>query len=237
MSADLDNSSRDALGHAWDWFAMHAGQRMQSFNFFLVATAFLVAGYATVLKDHRGVAAAIALLGAWLSVWFNRLEKRTKQLVKAGEAALEPSQQRLANLAGNPHLSILAVVNAKAPGSSSYAVVINVVQWTTFCGFSAGAAYASWPLLAKTTTANLLMLAGGACLLIGLWMAFLAARYESRILGEARLGFAVLGPDENNAEWREKKAQRRWADRFFYAGLVLTSFGVILQTAGAIWSK
>ena len=139
-----DGPSKDAIDHAWNWFALHAGQRMQSFNFFLVATAFLVAAYGTVLEKHRGVAAGIGLLGAWVSFWFNRLERRTRQLVKAGEAALASSQDRLASISGIPSLSILKAVEKKAPGSSSYSVVINIIQWTTLIGFLLGAAYAGW---------------------------------------------------------------------------------------------
>jgi hypothetical protein len=58
---------------------------MQSFNFFLVATAFLVAAYATVLKERAEVATVAAILGAWIAMWFNRLERRTKQLVRPGK--------------------------------------------------------------------------------------------------------------------------------------------------------
>ena len=142
MSYESDGSAKSALDHAWNWFALHAGQRMQSFNFFLIATAFLVAAYATVLKEYREVAAAIGLLGAWISFWFNRLEHRTKQLVKAGEKALAPSQERLAAVTDIESLRIVVAVDEKAPGSSSYAKVIDMIQWTIFVAFLAGAVYA-----------------------------------------------------------------------------------------------
>lgn len=111
---------------------------MQSFNFFLIATAFLVAAYGAVLERHRPVALAIGILGAWISFWFNRLEGRTKQLVKAGEAALEPLQDRLAQRTGIGSIRILQAIEPKVPGSSSHSKVINVIQWTTFVGFLAG---------------------------------------------------------------------------------------------------
>jgi hypothetical protein len=120
---------------------------MQSFNFFLVATAFLVAGYGAVLSEHRIIAVGIALLGAWVSLWFNRMEKRTKQLVKAGEAALAPFQHRLAELTANPSLVILPSVERAAAGCSSYSRVIDVIEWTIFVAFLSGAIYAGWPLL------------------------------------------------------------------------------------------
>src|SRR5262245_50594187 len=137
------DATTQALQHAWDWFALHAGQRMHTFNFFLVATAFLVAGYGEVLDKRPHVAVVIALLGAWLSLWFNRLDQRTKQLIKAGEAALRVHQDRLADGGTNPALRILAVVEAKAPGASSYSVVIRVIQWSMFVAFLLGAGYAA----------------------------------------------------------------------------------------------
>ena len=60
---------------------------MQAFNFFLVATAFLVAGYASLLEKHPGIAAIVSLIGAWIGFWFIRLERRTCQLIKAEKAS------------------------------------------------------------------------------------------------------------------------------------------------------
>ena len=88
-----------------------------------------------------------ALLGAWVSLWFNRMEKRTKQLVDAGQAALTPFQQRLAELTANPGLVILPSVEQATAGSSLYSTVINVIQWTIVVAFLCGAAYAGLPLI------------------------------------------------------------------------------------------
>jgi Flp pilus assembly protein TadB len=91
MSADAEDREReiaqDALHHSWDWFALHAAQRMQCVNFFLVAVAFLIAAFVTALTGkHYAVAVAVGLLGGWISWWFHRLELWTKELVKAGVA-------------------------------------------------------------------------------------------------------------------------------------------------------
>jgi hypothetical protein len=56
-----------ALDHAWNWFSLHAAQRMQTFNFFLVAIAFLVAAYASLLDKSHWAAAFIAAAAAWLA--------------------------------------------------------------------------------------------------------------------------------------------------------------------------
>ena len=37
--SDPDEIAKQAREHAWNWFALHATQRMQAFNFFMVATA------------------------------------------------------------------------------------------------------------------------------------------------------------------------------------------------------
>ena len=82
--AEID-SQKEARNHAWSWFALHANQRMQTFNYFLIATAFLFAAYGALLDKNRVAAVGVAILGAWLSFWFNRLDRRTRQLVNAGE--------------------------------------------------------------------------------------------------------------------------------------------------------
>lgn len=148
MSRDLEPMSKDALDHAWAWFVLHAAQRMQTFNFFLVATAFLVAGFGAVVERHPPLGVGIGVLGAWISLWFNRLEQRSKQLVKAGEAAVTALQCELAQRSGVPAVAILPAVEAKAAGSSSYSVVINVVQRTILVAFLLGALYAALRLWA-----------------------------------------------------------------------------------------
>lgn len=145
----FDEPSRAAFEHGWDWFSLHAAQRMQAFNFFLVATAFIVAAYGTVLEKHPAVAVGMSLLGAWIAFWFNRLERRSKQLVKAGEAVLMPVEETLAALTGIPAVAIIAAVETKPRGVSSYAKVISAIQWTVLFGFLAGAAYAVWRVMAN----------------------------------------------------------------------------------------
>lgn len=51
-------------------------------------------------------------------------------------------------------------------------------------------------------------------------------------MGHAALGVAVLAPTEGSARDQEKRRVRVVADRWFWFGLVLTFFGVILQPMG-----
>jgi hypothetical protein len=81
---------------------------------------------------------------------------------------------------------------------------------------------------------KVLTVSGGVLLLIGPLMAFIAARFGNRVMGRAGLGVDVLAPDEDSNEWLAKEGRRRWADRGFYLGLVLTALGVILQILGGV---
>jgi hypothetical protein len=127
MTETATPAFKDALEHARVWFTMHAAQRMQTFNFFLVATAFLVAGYAQVIDKRPIAAAAIALLGAWITCWFMFLERRTRQLVEAGRVAMRPLERRLAEGLGVPQLEIVATAD-KVTAGYRYTTVFRAIH-------------------------------------------------------------------------------------------------------------
>jgi hypothetical protein len=75
--------------YAWNWFAMHAGQRLQLVNFWLVAVSFLAAAFVQSETSHAHIiAAGVALIGAIASLAFQRLDARTRQLTQIAEDAL-----------------------------------------------------------------------------------------------------------------------------------------------------
>jgi disulfide bond formation protein DsbB len=141
---DTDATGKVALDHAWNWFNLHAGQRMQTFNFFLIATAFLIAAYASLLEKLPLAALAVALIGAWIAFWFTRLDNRTRQLIDAGEDVLKACQESLAKSTNIPALEILRKVEKPTPDASSYRVIIAVIEWTIMFAFLFLAAYASY---------------------------------------------------------------------------------------------
>jgi hypothetical protein len=144
MPADPDELVKLAHDHAWRWFSLHAAQRMQTFYYFLVATAFLIAAYASLLGQNRPVAATVALVGAWIAFWFTRLDIRTLQLIRAGEDVLEAFQARLAKNTNIPALEILKAVENPSFGASLYKTVIGVIEWTIVVVFIVAAAYAGF---------------------------------------------------------------------------------------------
>ena len=84
------------------------------------------------------------------------------------------------------------------------------------------------------TLFNWLVAIGGVLLVVGLATAFISSRYSSGVMGEARKGVAVLAPDKDSPEWKQKERLLSWADFWFWVGLGVTTIGVILQTVGSI---
>jgi hypothetical protein len=81
--------SDEARGYAWNWFAMHAAQRVQLVNFWLVAVAFLAAAYVQSEISHvRPIGAGVAVIGVVASIAFQRLDVRTRELSQIAEDAL-----------------------------------------------------------------------------------------------------------------------------------------------------
>lgn len=77
--------------YAWDYFALHAQQRLTTFNFFLVFSTLLTGGLLTTFqREFRvpmlGVVAGILL--ALLAFVFWRLDRRNRQLIKNAEDGL-----------------------------------------------------------------------------------------------------------------------------------------------------
>lgn len=78
------------LDYAQAFFDHHAKQRMSMFNFFLIFVAFVVSGYATLLKgDDCRIATVLALIAATLTVVFIFLDRRNEELVHITEDVLE----------------------------------------------------------------------------------------------------------------------------------------------------
>lgn len=77
--------------HYHDVFNYHAGQRLTSFNFFILSLSFFSNGYAILIskgeQDHRFflVAAGLAMASYGLVIMFGRLDKRNEQIIEIDE--------------------------------------------------------------------------------------------------------------------------------------------------------
>jgi hypothetical protein len=88
---------KDTLDHVRQYFAIHAAQRMTTFNFFLVLAGFILAGLAACLRDPATMRWAGTLLGSLLTVVsfiFWKLDERVAFLLKHAEKALAEVEER-----------------------------------------------------------------------------------------------------------------------------------------------
>lgn len=143
------------LDHAWEWFSLHANQRMQAVNFFLVAAAFLSGAYVSAI--HYGepvVAIFVAAMGASFSLFFNRLEARVRELVKTGEHAMRPAERKLVEGTGIAEFAICDIVENPSIRFTKYSTVINYLHRITGAGFVLGVVYAAnrkWGVISGST--------------------------------------------------------------------------------------
>ncbi len=76
---------------AWDYFHMHSGQRLTTFNFYIVISSVITTGLvATFQKDYQlpRLGIALGLLLSFFSFIFWKVDSRNRQLIKGAEEAL-----------------------------------------------------------------------------------------------------------------------------------------------------
>ena len=134
--------NRDALDHAWRWFELHARQRLQLVNFFLLSAAFLSSGYAVTLADYPRVSAVLALIGLAMAVFFWLVERRVRALLKAGERAMAKSEQRLARATGIKEIRLVRSVENANTSFPKYSTTITGVYLIFGAAFLSGIVFA-----------------------------------------------------------------------------------------------
>lgn len=138
---------KDALDHSWAWFQVHAFQRMQLVNYFIIAVAFLTTGYAAGLTaDKPALSVAVSALGVALTICFHLMERRTRELVRAAELALKELEQIMAEQTGIGHIRLVERVERPTGRFIvTYGTVIKFLHGTTMAGFLTGFLYAVYP--------------------------------------------------------------------------------------------
>lgn len=101
-----------ALTHSQSWVELHANQRQNLLNFFLIAIAFLFNAYVGALNGHHAfLAAVISLLGVAISSSFTMMDLRNRDLTRAGEIAVRDLEDRLAHTNNMPSLRIMETID------------------------------------------------------------------------------------------------------------------------------
>jgi len=107
-----DISIEDLHKQAWDYFHMHADQRLTTFNFFIVLSSVITTALIASLRGESEVPFLGVLFGLLLTLFsfvFWKLDSRNKQLIKAAEAALKffESLVELEDTEDEPHVARL----------------------------------------------------------------------------------------------------------------------------------
>jgi uncharacterized membrane protein len=130
--------------YAWNWFALHAGQRLQLVNFWLVSVAFLATAFVQSQINHlRPIATGVALIGVVSSVAFQRLDARTRQLSQVAEDALREFEAEWISH-GSTNLVALSTRSHEARKSwlDSYRIIIQGLQLSVAAVFLCAFIYA-----------------------------------------------------------------------------------------------
>lgn len=95
---------------AWDYFQMQAGQRLTTFNFYIVISSLLSTGLAASFKPdiclpYLGIVFGLLLL--LFSIIFWMLDNRNRDLIKGAEESLKyfESKSLLKDENGKPHIA------------------------------------------------------------------------------------------------------------------------------------
>jgi hypothetical protein len=83
--------AKEVRDNAWKYFALHADQRLRTFQFYIALGTVIIGASATLLDSGNSHTppAMLLLLLAFFSFVFWRLDVRNKQLIKYAEAALK----------------------------------------------------------------------------------------------------------------------------------------------------
>jgi hypothetical protein len=139
----VERSETNAQSYAWNWFALHAGQRLQLVNFWLVAVAFLASAFVQARASHLfAIAFGVSVTGMVSSLAFMRLDIRTRQLVQVAENALRYFETGLVT-AGLDEVTELVKASHQARRSrfDSYRVIIQGLQLAVAGMFLLAAVY------------------------------------------------------------------------------------------------
>ncbi|HEX9540770.1 MAG TPA: hypothetical protein VGA04_21615 [Streptosporangiaceae bacterium] len=139
----MQDAETKAQAYAWNWFALHAGQRLQLVNFWLVAVAFLASAYVQASSNHMpAIAFGVSVTGVVSSLAFIRLDVRTRQLVQVAENALRYFEASgVAAGLGEVTELVKASHQVRRSRLDSYRVIIQGLQLSVACMFVLAAVF------------------------------------------------------------------------------------------------
>lgn len=97
VSTDRDDSLTALRDHAWEYFELHADQRLKTFHFYILLETGLVAAMLLAVRVGQPDLRMLAVIGltmVFFSYVFWKLDYRTKGMIKVAEEALKLFERR-----------------------------------------------------------------------------------------------------------------------------------------------
>jgi hypothetical protein len=150
---DADNSIKVALEHARSLFIYHAGQRIQSLNFYFVAITLFLPGFGFLASSNLGpadrafIGIVLAFAGFFVTHLFQKLDKRNEELVHCDEFLLRDAE-KAASTVSDPVVSAWEVTaRSEHPekGALRYAKIVPSIFRLYKAISILGGIYFAWP--------------------------------------------------------------------------------------------
>lgn len=140
-----DKFNRDAYDVAWNWFRVHADQRLELFKTYIVWVVALSAGYVSLIQIKANEAAILVTVVGILLGWvFKKLDQRVSSLLKLGEEALDAEEARLAIATSSESIRLVKRANEIATQQWSYRKSFNLIYAATSILFCLGLVWSAW---------------------------------------------------------------------------------------------
>lgn len=131
-----------ASEYAWNWFSLHAGQRMQVVSFFILASSFLTTAYVAAMQKNLFIVAGfIAIGGAATSLSVLGFEGRTHDLLDVGRKALATIEEVISSRCEIDLVKLVANTPGPRLAAPKYRRVIGALTLVASALFALGATY------------------------------------------------------------------------------------------------
>lgn len=124
-------NTEKALNHAWQYFQLHAQQRITTFNFYIVLTGLLTTGIATAtynLPQNAILTASLSVFLVGISYFFYKLDERVSFLIKGAEIVIIENEPADAKIFGNEiDRTVIAIKDGQWTYGKSFRTIFRAV--------------------------------------------------------------------------------------------------------------
>jgi len=104
--SDDKNNHEYLRQYIWNYFQVHASQRLTTFNFYILISTVIATGFLIIIRDMLILALILSIILIFLSFIFWKLDTRNKQLITNAEDGLKylESKDEINDKEDTPHI-------------------------------------------------------------------------------------------------------------------------------------